>query len=491
MGAGRSNDMYKQYCEQVEENEKLKKEIKRLTNIIKILEAQLKEAGIEKAALKKTVEKLKAEVARLKVSLKKDSTNSSKPSSTDGYKEVPNNREKSNKKQGGQKGHKGSTMGRELLKKVEEHENTIIKDPIEINKNPSNANKKPIIHKEIDIEITYVITTYEYYPNEDGSYDIPKEHRKEISYGNNLKTLAMELMYDSYNSTDATKRIISSITDNMINVSKGTLMNWAKELSNALEPELQHIEEELMNSYYAHFDESNIKVNGKNSNEICACNDIYVRMWTRKHKTHEELDKIDFFHNYMGAIVKDGTDIYNGFGTKFAQCIIHIERYLKGIYENVEHKGPKKMRKFLIKWSKKRDRLIAKGVKEFSEEKQKEIMDEFSEIFREWKKEWMGSDKETNPVYDDERRLLARFEDEDEREQILQFIHDFKIPSNNNPVELQQRNIKQKQKIGKFRSEGGSEIYVNIRSCINTYINQDINVYKAIKSAFDKKVVIA
>ena len=48
----------------------------------------------------------------------------------------------------------------------------------------------------------------------------------DIVYGDNLKALAVDLMYESYNSTDATKNIISSITDNCLEIPKSTLINW-------------------------------------------------------------------------------------------------------------------------------------------------------------------------------------------------------------------------------------------------------------------------
>ena len=58
--------------------------------------------------------------------------------------------------------------------------------------------------------------------------------------------------------------IISSITDNSINLSKGTLMNWARRrTTEKLEPEIKNIEKELLNAYYANIDESQIKVNGE------------------------------------------------------------------------------------------------------------------------------------------------------------------------------------------------------------------------------------
>ncbi len=317
---------------------------------------------------------------------------------------------------------------------------------------------------------------------------MPKKHKKHIVYGDNLKALAVDLMYESYNSTDATRNIISSITNNSIDIRKSTLINWSKEVKEKLMPEIEKIEKELLNSYYAHFDESQIKVDGGSYNEVCASNNKYTRMWTMKSKKHEELEKINFFNSFMGVIIKDGTDLYNGFGIAFSQCISHIQRYLKGIYDFVNHEGPKKMSKFLTKYNDYRKELIEQGQEKFGEKEYKEIIEEYDEIIKMWKKEWMKD--ENNPEYDGERKLLSRMEGDD-KEQILYFLKDFKVPATNNPVELDQRNIKIKQKIGKFRSEDGAEIYAIIRSCINTYKKQGINVYSALIKAFKNETVIA
>lgn len=50
------------------------------------------------------------EILRLKAIINKDSSNSSKPPSTDGFKQIPNNREKSERKRGGQPGHTGHSL---------------------------------------------------------------------------------------------------------------------------------------------------------------------------------------------------------------------------------------------------------------------------------------------------------------------------------------------------------------------------------------------
>ena len=480
------NDMFKQMEELFSKVDSLTKEVKTLKKEHK-KELAERDKKIEK--LTKENKKLKLEIDRLKNQNKKDSSNSGKPSGTNGFKKViTNRREKSDKKQGGQNGHKGNSLGKEKLEKILEKENVIKNPPIEINKTDHNKNAKPYKTTVVDIDISVTVTDYLYYPDENGNFNVPKKHKKHIVYGDNLKALAVDLMYESYNSTDATQNIISSITDNCLEIPRSTLINWSNEAKENLIPEIENIENEILNSYYAHFDESQIKVDGEAFNEVCASTVKHTRMWTMKSKKHEDLEKINFFKSFTGVIIKDGTDLYNGFGIAFSQCISHIQRYLKGLYDFINHKGPKLMAEFLTKYNNYRKELIEKGKDKFEEEEYNKIISEYEEIIRIWKKEWM-SDK-NNPQYDDERKLLSRMEEAD-KEQILYFLKDFKVPSTNNQAETDQRNIKIKQKIGKFRSDGGAEIYAIIRSCINTYKKQGINVYYALIKAFKGETILA
>ena len=385
------NDMFKQMEELFSKVDNLTKEVKTQKREIKHLNEKIIEKDNKIEKLSDENKKLKTEIQRLKTQNKKDSSNSNKPSGTNGFKKViTNRREKSNKKQGGQEGHKGNSLGKEKLKKILNKENVIKNPPVEINKNENNKNLKPYKTTVIDIKIDVTVTDYLYYPDENGNFNVPQKHKKHIVYGDNLKALAIDLMYESYNSTDATQNIISSITDNSIELSKGTLINWAKEATEKLEPEIENIEKELLDAYYAHLDESQIKVGGTASNEVCASDAKHTRMWAMRSKKHEELEKINFFKSFMGVIVKDGTDLYNGFGRTFSQCISHIQRYLKGIYDFINHKGPKNMAKFLTKYNEYRKELITKGQERFEDNEYNEILNEYDKIIREWKKEWMG-----------------------------------------------------------------------------------------------------
>ena len=63
--------------------------------------------------LRKRIEEQEVEISKLKEKLNTNSTNSSKPPSSDGFKKAPSKKKKSNRKRGGQLGHKG--MARQLL----------------------------------------------------------------------------------------------------------------------------------------------------------------------------------------------------------------------------------------------------------------------------------------------------------------------------------------------------------------------------------------
>lgn len=142
---------------------------------------------------------------------------------------ITNRREKSNKSQGGQKGHKPHSLKNKLNQFISS--GNVVEEIIEINKNEKNKNKRYIGKRVIDIKIIKCIKVYRYYRYEDGKYYISKEHNQYIKYGNTIKAISIDLMNNLYNSTDGIVRFISDITNGGISLSKGTLINWNNEFS--------------------------------------------------------------------------------------------------------------------------------------------------------------------------------------------------------------------------------------------------------------------
>lgn len=487
----------KQYDELMIKYEKQEKLLKEIKNTVKELNETIKNQNLIITKLTEENNELKNEILRLKSKNDRDSSNSSKPSSTNGYKKViTNRREKSTNKQGGQKNHAPHSLNNKLNQFIDSGD--VEEEIIEINKNEKNENKRYIEKVVIDIKIVKHITRYRYYVHDDGKYHIPKIHNQYVQYGNNIKGIAMDLLNNLPNSTDGVTQFVNDITNGGITLSKGTLINWESSLASKLSHDINKIEEKLLESYYVNHDESQIKIDSNGYNVLGACNDKYVRLWPSEHKSQDAIDQINFLPRFKGVIVKDGTELYNKYGLLLAQCISHILRYLKGIYDFINHKGPKKLSDFFKKYNDLRNDYIQNKKLCFTNIELADIIKEYDNILDEWEKE-LREDK-NNYLFDEELNLFKRLKYDNkkmdpkirgDRDEVLYFLKDFNVPATNNPIETAQRGVKIKQKIGKFRSVEGADNYLTIKSCILTYKKQKLDILKSLIGTFEGKNILA
>lgn len=155
------------------------------------------------------------------------------------------------------------------------------------------------------------------------------------------------------------------------------------------------------------------------------------------------------------------------------------------------------MKEYLSKCNTIRNEMIVKGITKFSDEEYQTLINEYDLILDEWEQELKNDTN--NHLLDDEINLWTRMKYDNkkmdgkirgDRDEILYFLKDFNVPSTNNQAERDQRNAKMKQKTGKWRSIDGAQNYAIIRSCINTYKNNGINVLEALISSFNNKTII-
>ena len=486
-----SKNHEKDYQALYEKYEASRLEIKELKELIRDLKAiaastieikeslkELKEVNKEQSeTINKLTEqnkKLLDEIERLKNNNKKDSSNSSKPSSTNGSKKIPNSREKSSRKVGGQANHIAHTLkAKDIEAIIKDKENVeYVKETI------SEINKKCPKYV-IDLCVKLLVT-------ENNSENIDKLN--DVQYGDTIKSIVVLLATDCYMSYDNIIKFISALTNNKINLSKGTLVNWIENFSNKLDDEIKVIENNLLDGYYINADDSQIKINGENYNQLCLCNPKSVMLYNSKNKNREAW-KNTIITNYIGIIVKDGTRVFNNSNNKKSQCCAHIIRYLKGAYEfsDNKHRTPKKLLEFLKCINNYRNTLISKNIIGFTAEELTRYTDRYDELIMQWEKEL---ENESKTVYKEEINLFERMKGKDKKE-ILYFMKDFNIPFTNNNAESSQRGVKVKQKIGKFRTEKGAKSYFKAKSFILTLKKRKYSLFESINKIISGYPVLA
>lgn len=431
------------------------------------------------------IKKLILDNERLKNNNDKDSSNSSKPSSKNGFKKVNNSREKTNRKQGGQKGHKGYTSKTSKVEKLIESgeaKHTVI----EVNKNRSNNSLPYKIRYVQDIEISTVIKEYHYYPDSKGLYNIPKEQNNIVTYGSNVKATGMLLVHRVPSSMDQAVTFLNAITNGNFEITKSSLNNWTCELSHKLDPLIKEIRNGLLNSYYVNVDESPINVNGENQQLHNYSNGKYTLQYIHENKTKEAIAELDFLTKYMGILIHDHNKVQYNYGIKHGECNAHILRYLKGVTDFTKHKWAKEMTEHLKDILHQKHLLLEQKITEFNEGTLKAFSEKYDKILKEASKEYQ-SDYETNSYRDEERKLITRLEEY--KANHLLFMYDFKIPFTNNRAEADIRPAKRKLNVGIFRKQNGARCYLRIRSFISTFLKNNRDIFEEIKNAFDNKTI--
>lgn len=471
---GAMNDFYNQFEEISKKLDKANDTIRNMALDISMLRKDLQKERKSHDKDRKKIEELLLEIERLKNNKKKDSNNSSKPSSTNGFKKVNNNREKSDKKCGGQVGHKGSTLTKEDIDKM--ISNGEIDEIIEVeeNKTEDNKNLVPIITYEYDIEIKRKVIKHITYPKKPTNI-----LKSPVSYGNNLKVIC-NILGMKYIFIDGIKAFISEITNHKINLSKGTIYAWKEDISNKLnKSEYKKIQDILLNSLVLHVDETTIKINGEQYYIHSISNDTHTLQYVNKKRGEDAIKEFGFLENYQGILVHDHFMMYYSYGIDNAECNVHILRYLNGVCEFTNHTWSKQMKELLLEAKARKEELISLEKDSINENEYNDYKKRYLALIRLGKNEYK-QDYKTNAYKDEEIRLLNRMEKYIHNH--LLFLEKFYVPFSNNRAEADVRHVKIVQKIGKFRSIDGAINYVITRSCYSTYQKNRVSIFDSLKS---------
>ncbi len=435
---------------------------------------------------KKTIEELTSTVKKQEIRLNMDSSNSSKPSSTDSpeKRKPQNSRKKTGRKPGGQPGHKGHKRNIPQAANVINEE--IILEPdkktIEEGITFTGREKRRTVS---DIEVTVRNKTYisrEYIDSHGEKHwvEFPENvSQNEFSYGSNLKAFLYFLLNKCNVSNENARKFISELTKGALKPSGGFVQNLMKEFSVKSAKESDEILGELLSSPYMHTDFTNVFLDGKNKQVLICSNGESVFYLFRDHKGHKGIADSPV-QGYTGILIHDHDITFYTYGSAHQECLIHELRYLAEIM--LYEKGltwAEKMKEFYHKLFALTDEQIAA----LTAEEIKKYTDEFISILDIGDKEY-----EENPPKDYFRKgicLCKKMREYVESE--LRFLSTPGLPRDNNCAERFGRKVKRKMRaMTTFRSKESAEQICRGFSVIHTASAKGENIIDTLVKIFDR-----
>lgn len=443
------------------------------------------------------ITQLNQTIQELREQLNKNSKNSSKPPSSDGFKKpAPKSlRKPSGKKVGGQEGHQGTYL-------------SVISDPDEIVKHmPSACEGCPhykmckgtacVAEKRHVIDAVVTVNVVEHQLLEipicmlhgdtrKGSF--PNDVKATVQYGENLQALSVALNTVGAVSVKRTHEILSGVFN--IPLATGIISNMVKRCADAVSETVNRIKQKVADSSLGHFDETGTRVDKKLwwVHDASNCEFTYLDISPKRgYLGMEQCGVLPLFH---GISMHDCWASYWSYeDCQHAVCCAHLLRELTGIAENhPEQKWASAFIGLLIKMKKVKDKAVEAGKETLSYYHYHKFDKQYDKLIKQAREE------NPLPVATEKKRgrkkkekILALVERlEKYKAPVCLFIHNFKVPFDNNQAsERDIRMIKVKTKVsGCFRSEDVVRDYLKIMSYVGTAHKQGRNAYDAIRKAF-------
>jgi len=430
------------------------------------------------------VDGLEKRVKELEGQLGKNSSNSSKPPSSDGYKkQIKNNREKSDKKQGAQDGHEGTTLQMvETPDKVVTHK---VEGVCKCGRDLKRAALKNIQARQVFdlVEKLTEVTEHQIEVRQCSCgmvHEAESEVKGNTQYGERIKALMVYLNQYHYLPFERLQEFSRDCLG--LSISDGVLATSNQLCYENLEQTEMDIKEQIIQSKVMHNDETGMRCEGKTKWIHTSSTELYTHYSIQDKRGREGMDAIGILPNFKGNSVHDRFASYDIYDCNHSHCNAHNLRELKYLTEENGSKWAPKMISLLVEANqyKKEGQLDEKNIQMIEQQSLK--------IIRKGLKEEppplpeTGKTKRGRKAKSKSLNLLEVFMHRSK--QIWMFIYDEDVPFDNNLAERDLRMVKLKQKIsGCFRSKKGAQVFCRIRTYISTVKKQGYGILNAIERA--------
>jgi transposase len=463
-----------------------------LQALIDGFERRLSVSEAENSALRLENAALKQEVADLRRQLGKNSSNSSKPPSSDGFRKPPriagSLRGASGKKSGGQVGHKGDTL-RPVDKpdKIERHDAACCAHCAAAltAAMATGVEKRQVFDMpEPRLEVTehqaniYTCTSCQGVTKA----PFPEEVNAHVQYGPRIKAAAVYLNTQQLIPEDRVGEVMKDILG-AGSLCPASVAAWCAAKAEAFAPVAACIADLLARAPVRNLDETGFRVGQKLQWLHTVSSDVltHYRVTSRRGEIPKFLEG--------GVIVHDHFRPYYGLnGLAHALCNAHHLRELKALIEIEKEAWAKKMSRLLVKMSRAVAKAVEKGQLVLAERQRRRFEALYDAIIAQGiafheaqppldRKPGARGRKPQRPGHNLLERLRAY------RSDVLRFLFDFAVPFTNNRAEQDIRMMKVRMKIsGCFRTNAGAETFATLRSVISTARKRGWNILETLAS---------
>jgi transposase len=444
--------------------------------------------------LREMVAKQGTQIQELRDQLAKNSQNSSKPPSSDGLKKphTRNTRQKGKRRSGGQPGHQGHTL--EMAAEPEH----IVRHTVEVcphcktdlqDIEPVQVEKRQVFDlPPVKIAVTEHQVESKRCPHcgHEVKGRFPDEVSQPVQYGPRIKAQAVYL--NNYQLIPLA-RVCELFEDFYGHApSEAFILQANASFLEQTRPTVEAIKEQLKDAAVVHFDESGVRVEGRLNWLHVAGTDQLTYYFVHPKRGQEAMRDMTILPGFQGRALHDHWHSYLQFeNCQHAFCNAHHLRELQFILDQYDQPWAQDMIGLLLDIKVEVDAAPpAWGA--LPPERVTHFEGRYDAILQQGFKvnplpehpppKKRGRQKQTPP-----RNLLDRLHRH--QAETLAFMHDFRIPFDNNLAERDLRMIKVKQKIsGAFRTRSGANTFCAIRSYISTARKQGGHVIKAIHNAF-------
>ena len=438
-------------------------------------------------------------IRELKDRLAKNSGNSNKPPSSDGYrKPAPKSlRKQHGRKSGGQPGHPGNT-----LKAVEQPDHIEI-HPVKDCKGCCSSLEQVAVEKherrqvfnlpKVKIEVIEHRAEVKICPfcGKKNKADFPEAVTQAVQYGAEIKAQAVYLNQYQLLPLERTAETFEALYGHR--PSEASLITACQEAAEQIEPVTKAIKAHITTQEeVVGFDETGMRLEGKSHWLHSASTDRLTYYAVHRKRGKPAMDEIGILPTLKGRAIHDGWRSYYKYEIRHGLCNAHHLRRLKFLEERYPQIWVTEMIKLLVK--------MKTAVDEARENKQtcltEKQLSDFENQYDLLVEEGLQANPPPEPPTEGEPKKRGRVKQTPARNlldeftthkaEVLVFMYDFRVPFDNNLAERDIRMMKVKQKIsGCFRTNQGADIFCHIRGYVSTARKNDMHVLDALRQVFD------